>query len=297
MSSIGIDLNAIQAIDVHTHAVRSASAKESASDHADDRARRWAVPYLPTAADVAVEFRKRNMAAVVFAVDDEAVTGETRVPNQEVAAAAAANPDVLIPFASINPHRGRAAILEAKDLIENHGVRGFKFHPSAQDFFPNDRIAYRLYEVIEEAGLPALFHSGQTGAGKTLPGGGGIRLKYSNPLHLDDVAVDFPGMTIVIAHPSFPWQQEALAVAVHKQRVFIDLSGWSPKYFPDDLVHYSNSLLKDKVLYGSDFPVISPERWIADYDARGFKPELREAHLKLNAARMLGLLPGERGGE
>jgi predicted TIM-barrel fold metal-dependent hydrolase len=286
-----IDLDTIEALDVHVHAVRSKNAPAEASAHADDRMRRWAVPFKPTAEDIAVEFRKRNMACVVFPVDDEFMSGETRVPNEEVAEAARANPDVLIPFASINPHRGKAAVAEARDLIENHGIRGFKFHPSMQSFFPDDPIAYPLYEVIEEAGLPAVFHSGQTGSGKTLPGGGGVRLKYSNPLPLDDVAADFPGLTIVIAHPSFPWQQEALAVAVHKERVYIDLSGWSPKYFPDELVHYANSLLKNKVLYGSDFPVLTPERWLSDYDARGFKPELRDNHLKYNAARMLGLVP------
>ena len=87
-----------------------------------------------------------------------------------------------------------------------------------------------------------------------MPGGGGIRLKYSNPLHVDDVAADFPDLKIILAHPSFPWQDEALAVATHKPGVHIDLSGWSPKYFPPQLVQYANTLLKDKVLFGSDYP-------------------------------------------
>ena len=111
---------------------------------------------------------------------------------------------------------------------------GFKFHPNLQAFFPNDRMAYPLYEVIAEAGLPALFHTGHSGIGSGLPGGGGIRLKYSNPMHVDDVAVDFPGMPIILAHPSFPWQDEALSVAMHKAQVYIDLSGWSPKLLPAD---------------------------------------------------------------
>src|SRR5919107_5561422 len=119
--------------------------------------------------------------------------------------------DILIPFASIDPWRGRAAARAARRLIEEHGVRGFKFHPSLQGFYPNDRMAYPLYEVIEELGVPALFHTGQTGIGAGVPGGGGIRLKYSNPMCLDDVAVDFPDLSIILAHPSFPWQDEALA--------------------------------------------------------------------------------------
>ena len=77
-------------------------------------------------------------------------------------------------------------------------------------------------------------------------------------MYLDDVAADFPEMTIVLAHPSFPWQEEALSVATHKPNVYIDLSGWSPKYFPPILVRYANSLLRHKVLFGSDWPCHHP---------------------------------------
>ena len=114
---------------------------------------------------------------------------------------------------------------EARRLVEEYGVRGFKFHPSLQGFAPDDHVAYPLYEAIEELGVPALFHTGQTGIGAGLPGGGGIRLRYSNPMLVDDVAVDFPELRIILAHPSFPWQDEALAVATHKRYVYIDLSG------------------------------------------------------------------------
>ncbi|HWM16806.1 MAG TPA: amidohydrolase family protein, partial [Microbacterium sp.] len=197
--------------------------------------------------------------------------------------------DVLIPFASIDPSRGEVGVEQARRLITEFGVRGFKFHPSAQGFYPNDPIAYPLYQVIEEHGLIALFHTGQTGVGAGQPGGGGIRLKYANPLHIDDVAVDFPGMDIILAHPSFPWQDEALSVATHKPRVYIDLSGWSPKYFPPQLVQYANTLLKHKVLFGSDFPVITPERWLHDFEQLPIKDEVRPLILKDNAARLFGL--------
>ena len=173
------------------------------------------------------------MAAVLFTVDDEAGMGRHRLGNDEVLAAAEANPDVLIPFASVDPHKGKLGVREARELIER-GVRGFKFHPNIQAFWPNDRAWYPLYEVIAEAGLIALFHSGTTGIGAGMPGGGGVQLKYSNPMLVDDVAADFPELDIILAHPSFPWQEEALAIAMHKPNVYIDLSGWSPKYFPRD---------------------------------------------------------------
>ena len=170
---------------------------------------------------------------------------------------AAEHADVLIPFVSIDPHRPDAAD-EARRLIAEHAVRGFKFHPSLQAFFPDDRLAYPLYEVIAEHGLPAVFHTGQTAVGSGLRGGGGVLLKYSNPLHLDEVAADFPDMPVIMAHPSVPWQDEALSVAVHKPNVWIDLSGWSPKYFPPQLVRYANSLLREKVLFGTRLPRAHP---------------------------------------
>jgi predicted TIM-barrel fold metal-dependent hydrolase len=249
-----------------------------------------------TVPELAAYYRERNMAAVVFGVDGYTTSGEEPVPcNEEVAELAAENADVLIPFASIDPGRGAAGVRAARRLIEHYGVRGFKFHPNTQAFFPNDRSAYPLYEVIAEHGLVALFHTGQTGVGAGTRAGGGIRLKYSNPLHIDDVAVDFPDMPIILAHPSFPWQDEALSVATHKPQVHIDLSGWSPKYFPPQLVQYANSLLQDKVLFGSDFPVITPERWMKDFAGITVKDEVRPKILKENAVRLFGLRPQAAG--
>jgi predicted TIM-barrel fold metal-dependent hydrolase len=195
---------------------------------------------------------------------------------------------VLIPFASVDPHKGKLGVREARQLIAD-GVRGFKFHPNTQAFWPNDRAHYPLYEAIAAAGKIALFHTGQTGIGAGMPGGGGVRLKYSNPMAIDDVAADFPDLAIILAHPSFPWQEEALAVATHKPNVYIDLSGWSPKYFPPQLVHYANGQLKRKMLFGSDFPLITPDRWIKDFKEAAFKPEVHELILKDNAIAALGL--------
>ncbi len=228
------------------------------------------------------------MLAVIFTVDDEAGMGRPRIGNDGVLEAARANPDVLIPFGSVDPHKGKLAVREARALIEA-GVRGFKFHPNTQAFWPGDREHYPLYEVIAEAGLIALFHSGTTGIGAGMPGGGGVRLKYSNPMSVDDVAADFPELDIIIAHPSFPWQDEALAIAVHKPNVYIDLSGWAPKYFPENLIRYTNTLLREKMLFGSDYPLITPDRWLADFAQLPIKDEVRPLVLKENAIRLLGL--------
>jgi len=286
-----IDVSQVRAVDVHTHAEVPLSGEVDPATQAmqDAAAEYFGVSaQRPTAQDVAAYYRERNMAAVIFAVDSEAGTGQVPVSNREVLRVAAENDDVLIPFVSVDPHKGKRGVQEARDLIAE-GARGFKFHPNLQAFFPDERLAYGLYEVIAEAGLPALFHTGHSGMGSGMPGGGGIRLKYSNPMRVDDVAVDFPELPIILAHPSFPWQEEAISVAMHKPKVHIDLSGWSPKYFPPVLVQYVNTLLKDKVLFGSDFPVLTPDKWLADLEQTEIRKELYPRILKDNAVRLLGL--------
>ena len=284
-----LDLDRIVAIDVHTHAEVGRTGEDGLLPEWREAAQKYfGEGGTPTVEEVAAYYRERNMLAVVFTVDAETVTGRAAVRNEEILEVAAANPDVLIPFASVDPNRPNA-VGEVRRLIRDTAVRGFKFHPNVQAFFPNDRAFYPIYEAIEEAGLPALFHTGHSGIGTGLPGGGGIRLKYSNPMHVDDVAVDFPALKIVLAHPSFPWQDEAISVALHKQQVYIDLSGWSPKYFPPQLVRYANTQLRDRVLFGSDFPLITPDRWLADFAQADFKDEVRPLVLKENAARLLGL--------
>ena len=286
-----IDIDKVIAIDVHTHAEVSCS-----QPHDDYRpeldeafAKYFKSDKRPTMQETADFYREHQLALVMFSVDSEHEVGKKRIPNKEVAECALKNDDVMIAFASIDPHKGRMGAREARDLIVNYGVKGFKFHPTVQGFYPNDRMAYHLYEVIAEFNLPMLFHSGHSGFGSGVRGGGGLRLEYSNPIHLDDVAIDFPDNPIIIAHPSFPWQDEAISVALHKPNIYIDLSGWSPKYFPKILIQYANTLLKDRMLFGTDFPLITPERWMKDFADAGFKEEVKPLILKENAIRMLGL--------
>jgi hypothetical protein len=289
-----MNIDELVAIDVHVHVEVSDDGHTALPPRFIDAASKHfgADNTRPTIAEIAAYYRELRIACVVFTVDAESATGHPPISNTEIARGAAEHPDVLIPFASLDPARGAAAVREVTRLVEQEGVRGFKFHPSLQNFAPSDRSVYPLYEAIEAAGVPALFHSGQTGIGAGMPGGGGIRLKYGNPMELDDIAADFPDLTIIIAHPSFPWQDEALAVAVHKPNVYIDLSGWSPKYFPPQLVRYTNSLLQDKMLFGSDYPLITPQRWLRDFEALEIKPAVRPKVLKDNAIRALRLAKG-----
>ncbi|MHC3456123.1 amidohydrolase family protein [Streptomyces prasinus] len=287
-----LDLDAISAIDVHTHIESDGHGHLSLDDELMDASAKYFRadhPRTPTIQDIAAHYRERNMAAVVFTVDATTALGRPAISSEEIAEQAAEHADVLIPFGSVDPLLGKKALDQARRLVEDYGVRGFKFHPSLQGFVPNEREHYPLWQTLEDLGTVALFHTGQTGIGAGLPGGRGIKLRYSDPMLLDDIASDFPGLTIVMAHPSVPWVDSSISIATHKANVYIDLSGWSPKYFPPQLVRQTNSLLKHKVLFGSDFPVLAPDRWLADFAGLDIKPDVVPMVLKENALRMLGL--------
>jgi uncharacterized protein len=280
-----MDISQIAAIDVHVHLEHEGEATES-----EVAAKKYfGKGQGPGGAQALADYyRSRNFAFVVFTVD-ERLTGRPHLTNDAILEFAANNADLALPFISIDPTRGKLAIDEARRLLATGAVRGLKLHPPLQQFFPNDPVAYPLYELFAERKLPVLIHTGHSGIGTGMPGGGGIRLKYGNPMNIDDIAVDFPDMPIILAHPSFPWQDEAISVCLHKPQVYIDLSGWSPKYFSPTLVQYANTLLKHKVLFGSDFPWITPDRWLSDFQKIEIRDDVRPLILKENAARLFGL--------
>ncbi|GAB2662582.1 4-hydroxyphenyl-beta-ketoacyl-CoA hydrolase [Gordonia jinhuaensis] len=287
-----IDLSSVSAIDVHVHIEADGHGHLSLDDELMDASAAYfkgGEPRTPTVADVAARYREIGMAAVIFTVDSTTATGHPAISSEDIATEAAEHADVLIPFGSVDPRSGADAVKRATVLVEDYGVRGFKFHPSLQGFAPNEPQYQPLWGAIEELGVPALFHTGQNGIGAGLPGGRGIKLRYSNPILLDDVAADFPGLTVILAHPSVPWQAEAISMATHKSNVFIDLSGWRPKYFPPELVKAARGMLNHKVLFGTDYPLITPERWLSDFDEFGLDEGPREKILKTNAASVLGL--------
>jgi predicted TIM-barrel fold metal-dependent hydrolase len=278
------------AIDIHTHAEVSC---QRPHDQIQDEFEAAANLYFntalqrPTIAETITYYREKQIGFVMFTVDSESGTGIKRITNEEIAEAALANSDIMLAFASIDPHKGKAGALEARRLITDYGVKGFKFHPPMQNFDPYDKVAWPLYEVIAEHKLPAIFHTGHSGMGSGMRGGGGVRLKYGQPILVDDVAVDFPDIKIILAHPSWPWTDEALSMAMHKPNVYIDLSGWSPKYFPPQIIQYANTQLGHKFLFGSDFPLITPEKWLGAFDRAGFSESVREPILKGNALKLL----------
>lgn len=286
-----IDVDKLVALDIHVHVESGENGENSLPDDLVAAAAK----YFKTSdigtdlVAVAQYFRERSMAAVVFTVDSSTTLGHPPISSKRIAEQASDNADVLIPFGSVDPLKGAQAIDEAIELVEDYGVRGFKLHPTVQGFDPSAESVRPLWEAIDKLGVAVIIHTGQTGIGAGTPGGRGLKLGYSNPILLDEVYAEFPSLQIIMAHPSAPWVDEQISVATHKANAWIDLSGWSPKYFPPQIVRAANSYLQDKVLYGSDFPMITPDRWMSDFDQLDIKETVRPKILKDNALRLLGL--------
>lgn len=287
----GIDVDQVQAIDMHVHLEVDQAGHRSMPDAFFDASAKYfkTEERTPSIDRIAELYRAAAMAAVVFTVDARTQLGHLPNSIDDLVEGCQRNSDVLIPFGSVDPRQGDAAIAEARRQAEELGVRGFKFHPSVQGFDPSEVQHHALWAALEEIGLPLIFHTGQNGMGAGTPGGGGIKLKHSNPLLLDEVAADHPDLTIIMAHPSVPWQDEANSIATHKSNVHIDLSGWSPRYFPESLVRLASNVLSKKLLFGTDFPLITPEKWMRAFADLPIKDEVRPLILRENAIRVLGL--------
>lgn len=283
----------MRAIDVHAHLSTEAYSYEKRFGKKVTKALKdyYRVrEVFRTEEEMAQEFIDLDVKAFLIAWDSETVTGFPPISNDYVTKVANDFPDAFLgAWAMIDPWKGKAAVRELDRCVKELGMIGLKFQPTAQAFFPNDRRFYALYEKCQELKVPVSFHTGMTGLGAGLPGGGGYRLKYTRPIYLDDVAADFPDLTIIAIHPSWPWQDEMIAILLHKVNVYNDLSGWAPKYFSDSLKKEINGRLQDKFLFGSDYPEISVKRWLEEFENGGYKPEVIEKVLYKNAQRILNL--------
>lgn len=279
----------VRAIDVHVHPPREPGVPEGTI------ARQMRVyfkrPELPQDPEEMYRtYSELDLFGVLFAVDNSTFTGEPVSSNDWVASLVRRWPDRFMGFATVDPWKGKLAVQEVERCVKELGLRGLKVHPASQAFEPNNPRFYPLWEKCAELGIPVLFHSGFGAFGAGLPGGGGVKLKFCAPIpYIDDVAADFPELTIIMAHPGWPWVEEQVAVALHKANVYIDLSGWAPRYIPEALIRETNTRIQDKVLFGSDYPLIPPERWLKEFEQLPIKPEVRPKVLKENAKRALKL--------
>jgi uncharacterized protein len=242
-----------------------------------------------TLAEVAAEYERMDIVALLLAWDAESATQRPRLSNEYVAQAVADFPDRFVGFGSVDPLKGVETAVEGVEQIKDLGLKGVKFHPSIQRFAPDDEQHWPIFERCQELGLIGLFHTGTSGLGAGTPGGQGIRLDYCRPIRLDTVAAAFPGFQVIAAHFGFPWHDEMLAIALHKTNVFIDISGWAPRYIPATVVREMKGRLQDQFLFGSDYPFIRPERCLDELGQLEIPDAVLEKLLLGNGRRLLGL--------
>jgi predicted TIM-barrel fold metal-dependent hydrolase len=241
-----------------------------------------------TLEQVAREYEELDILAVLLAWDAETATNRPRLSNEFVAEAVRDYPNAFIGFGSVDPRKGDRAVEEV-DRIADLGLKGVKLHPSLQAFFPDDERYWPLYDRCRARGLAVLFHTGTSGIGAGRPGGQGIRIDFAQPIHLDPVAAAFPELQIVAAHFGFPWHMEMLAIALHKTNVWIDISGWAPRYIPAEVIREMKGRLQDRFLFGSDYPFIQPQRCLDELSALDIPDPILQKILVGNASRLLGL--------
>jgi uncharacterized protein len=240
--------------------------------------------------DVVKDFADAGVEALLVALDLETTIATAPCSNDFVAGMRKRHPDRIIQaWAAVDPFKGEQALAEAKHAIRDLSMLGFHFHPIIGHFAVNDQRLYPLFELINEMRVPVMIDVGTTGMGAGMPGGMGSKLRHAHPSAIDELAADFPNLTIIAAHPGWPWVDEMTAVALHKGNVFWELSGWAPKYFPAQLKADIRGRLKDKIMFGSDYPSIPHSRLLREWNELGYSAEVMERVFHGNAERVLGL--------
>ena len=237
---------------------------------------------------LAREYSDLDAKAVLLAWDAETATHRPRLSNEFVAQAVKDYPEVFIGFASVDPHKGEVAVRELEAAAEL-GLVGGKFHPSLQAFDPTDEAFWPVFAKCAELGFPCVFHTGTSGIGAGTRGGQGIRIDLCRPILLDKLAAALPDLTIIAAHMGWPWHVELLAMAMHKTNVWIDTSGWAPRYIPPEVIRELKSRLQDQFLFGSDYPFIRPERCLEELAGLDIPGPVMDKLLFGNGSRLLGL--------
>ncbi|KAA9396089.1 amidohydrolase [Haloarcula sp. CBA1130] len=255
-----------QLFDTHAHQPTSEFLHDAGGEMMQDAADRFGTD-LETwdYEEMLAEYHEAGVGgAVLLGWDAETNTGNPPVPNDYVAEVRDEYPDFFVGFGSVDPLKDDC-VQEAIRCVEDLDLSGFKFQQIAQGFDPSDERHDQLWSTIEDLGVPVVFHGGNSTLGACSAGGRGLKVKYGNPMLIDDVAAAHPDLDILIAHPAFPWEKEQLAICQQKGNVYMDLSGWVPKYIDDQVLHYAGTVLKDKVMFGTDYPMIDPETWLESF--------------------------------
>jgi len=200
------------------------------------------------------------------------------------------HPDVIFGhWIILDPRKGQEAVKELERAIAaGPGFVGLAISGQGVGVPASDPMWDPFYKVSIDAGLPVMMMTGLTGIGQGLPGGNGLVLDDGHPRHIDRAAARFPEMRILAARPAYPWQDEMIAVMLHKANVTYELHGWSPKHFAPSLKQEIRGRLQDRVMFGCDFPVLKYEKVVKRYREEGYSEDILEKILCRNAEAYFG---------
>ena len=216
---------------------------------------------------------------------DLAVRGSFELPYARVAEICAAHPDRFSGLAGIDPFRGMQGLRDLEAAVKQHGFVGAHLYPHWFGLAPDDAKYYPYYAKCCELDIPIMMQVGQNlvySRERRLPSVG-------RPICLDKVAIDFPELKLLGIHIGVPWTDEMIAMAWKHENVFIGVDAYAPKHWPKQLVRYLDSYGRDKVLFGTDWPVIDPERAVKEIDELKLRPQTMQKLMRDNALRVFRL--------
>jgi uncharacterized protein len=277
-------------IDIHSHWGTKRGYTLRTDEELAQQKKTWnSEPKYATEDQMADYFRQSNVRTILdFGFTKFIPLDEAKAVHDYGFATERAHADAIIGhWIHIDPHTGVEGVRELRRCIDNApGFIGFAVSGSGSGP-PSDPVWKPFYQLCIDAKVPALIFVGTTGLGAGLPGGGGILLDHCHPRHLDQVAAECPKLQIVAARPGWPWQAETIAVLMHKRNIWYEVHGWSPKYFTPDLKHEIPRRLRERVMFGADYPLFTYERLVRDWRSEGYSEEVLEDVFVNNAERFL----------
>lgn len=211
--------------------------------------------------------------------------GSFEIPYQQIAQYCDAYPDRFSGLAGVDPTRGVAQLKELDHAVKELGFVGAHFYPHWFRMPPDSALCYPIYSRCEELGIPIMMQVGQN-----LIYQKDVRLpSVAKPILLDQVAIDFPNLVLIGIHIGVPWTDEMIAMAWKHENVYIGIDAYAPKHLPASLKHYMNSYGSHKVMFGTDWPVIDPERAVSEIHEHALRPESLEKIMRGNAVKVFRL--------
>ena len=251
-------------------------------------------PKYDTEEEMAAYFRKNNVQTILdFAFTKNLPMNKVREFHDYALDTQQRFSDVILGnWLQINPNTGGEGVAEFKRCVNaGAGFIGISISGATSGYAATDPVWAPFCEASLEVGSPVLVLVGFSGTGAGQRGGKGIKLELCHPRYVDELAIQYPDLQIIASRPAWPWQEEMIAVMLHKPNVWNELHGWSPKYHTESLKKELSRRLKNRVMFGADYPLFRYEKLIEDWTSLGYDEETLSRIFYKNAERLFSKVP------